>query len=149
MHSHHRFSYCCPTPLPVLPSLSYYYFFFFSLNGPNLFFLQTPSLFLLVPGLLFHILIIPYFFLFKNNFIYLFLFVAWSWWLHGLFSSCGERGTGLSLWGFSCYRARALGLLDVSSWSTWAQQALLTGCRAQAQQLRCADPVAPRHVGSS
>ena len=79
-----------------------------------------------------------------------FVFVcAGSLLLHGLFSSCGERGTGLSLWGFSCYRARALGLLDVSSWSTWAQQALLTGCRAQAQQLRCADPVAPRHVGSS
>ena len=125
-----------------------YYFFFFSLNGPNLLFLQTPSLFLLVPGLLFHILITPYFLLFKNNFIYLFLAVTWSWWLHRLFSSCGERGLLPSWWGAG-FSLRWLLLLRSTgsrvhgyreSWSV-ALKHRLSSCDTGL--------VAPWHMGSS
>ena len=42
--------------------------------------------------------------------MYLFLFVAWSWGLHGLFSSCGERGL-LSGWWCAGFSLRWLLLL--------------------------------------
>ena len=39
--------------------------------------------------------------------------------------------------------------MGFSGYSTWAQQLLLPGSRAQPQQLWCTDSVAPWHVGSS
>ena len=47
------------------------------------------------------------------------------------FQSTGSRHTGFS----SC--------------GTWAQQLWLAGSRAQAEQVWCAGPAAPRHMGSS
>ena len=84
-------------------------------------------------------------FFFLNDFIYLFL--AWSSLLCGLFSSCGEQGLISSCnaqashcSSFSC---------GVQTLGTWAQNLRLPGSTAQAQQLRCTGWAALRHVGSS
>ena len=71
------------------------------------------------------------------------------------FSSCGERGLL-----FVAVRRLLIAVASLVAepgsrragprrCSAWAQQLQLTGSRAQAQQLWCTGPVAPRHAGSS
>ena len=74
----------------------------------------------------------------------------------GFFSSCREQGLlsscGLRAFhcrNFSCCGAWALGLTGFLSCSTWTQQLLLMGARAQIQQLWHTGLVVPWHVESS
>ena len=65
---------------------------------------------------------------------------------------CGARAShcrGFSLRWLLLLRSTGSRHVGFSSCSTRAQQLRLAGSRAQAQQLWCTGPAAPRHVGSS
>ena len=72
--------------------------------------------------------------------------------LHGLFSSCSERGLlpSCGAWtycsGFSSCGPWTLGCEGFSSCITWAQESQLPGSRVWAQELRLTGSVASQHV---
>ena len=81
-----------------------------------------------------------YYHSFLKKMIYWFIFgCAGSSLLHGLFSSCGERGLLSSVLashchGFSCCRPQILGRMSFSSYGSWAVE---TGSAATAHKFSC------------
>ena len=93
---------------------------------------------------------------FTCNFIYFIFGCARSFLLHGLFSSCGERGLlcNCSVQAshssrFSCCGAWTLGCMGFSSCRVWAQQLRLSDSGARAQQLWHAGFIALQKGGST
>ena len=95
----------------------------------------------------------------SKTFFFLIYFYCWSCWVfvaaRGLSLVAASRGcSSLQCAGFSLpwlllLQSTGSRHAGFSSCGTWAQQLLLAGSRAQAQQLWRTGLVAPRHVGSS